>query len=58
MHGCRCILFAVAVVLTFGCTTVPSDDFSATPSLLRGNPPEVREHVFRLRHGSRSPAFG
>jgi hypothetical protein len=45
MHGCRCILLAMAVSQTFGCTTASSDYFSATPSFLRGNPSEVREQL-------------
>jgi len=45
MDGCRCILLALAVSQSFGCTAGPPDYFSATPSFLRGNPSEVREHL-------------
>ena len=45
MHGRLPIMIAVTLSLTFGCTSVPSKQLGVAPSLLRGNPPQVRERL-------------
>jgi hypothetical protein len=45
MHGRRCFLIVLAVTITLGCKILPSNYFASTPSLLRGNPSEVRQQL-------------
>ena len=45
MHGRLPISIAVALFFAFGCTSVPSKQLWLAPSLLRGNPPQVRERL-------------
>lgn len=47
MHGCRCLQLALAIAITLGCSSVPSNHFSATPSLLRGDSLEVRNRLLK-----------